>query len=100
MLVVSPEHGRVLADDGWDRDRLESRLAELLVLDSDELVAGVDGITEGLPDAFGGMQLPKFRDGGLLVVHAGGGAGLFSSIIGGWVNGEEGSDPVTLPIRP
>ena len=66
MLVISPEHGRVLADDGWDRARLESRLAELLTLDSDELVAGADGITEGVPEAFGGMELPKFREGGLL----------------------------------
>ncbi len=99
MLVISPEHGRVLADDGWDRGRLEARLAELLTLDSDELLAGADGITEGVPEAFGGMQLPKFRDGGLLICHAGGEAGLFSAIIGGWVNGDEGSDPVTREIR-
>lgn len=99
MLVISPEHGRVLADDGWDRARLEGRLAELLTLDSDELIAGADGIAEGLPEGFGGMELPKFRDDGLLMCHAGGGAGLFSAIIGGWVNGEEGSDPVTREIR-
>lgn len=98
MLVVSPEHGRVLADDGWDRARLESRLAELLILDSDELIAGADGIAEGLPEGFAGMELPKFRESGLLICHAGGGAGLFSAIIGGWVNGEEGSDPVTREI--
>ena len=98
MLVVSPEHGRVLADDGWDRARLEDELRQLLVLDSDELLAGVDGITEGLPEAFGGMELPKFREGGLLICHAGGEAGLFSAVIGGWVNGDEGSDPVTREI--
>ncbi len=95
MLVISPEHGRVLADDGWDRERLQARLGELLLLDSDELVAGAGGIAEGVPEAFAGMQLPKFRDGGLLICHAGGGAGLFSAVIGGWVNGDEGSDPVT-----
>ena len=99
MLVISPEHGRVLAHDGWDRQRLEDELQALLVLDSDELLAGVGGIAEGLPEAFGGMELPKFRDGGLLVCHAGGGAGLFSAVIGGWVNGDEGSDPVTREIR-
>lgn len=100
MLVISPEHGRVLADDGWDRDRLEAELAELLLLDSDELLAGAGGIAEGIPEAFGGMQLPKFRDGGLLICHAGAGAGLFAAVIGGWVNGEEGSDPVTRAISP
>lgn len=99
MLVVSPEHGRVLADDGWDRARLEAELKTLLTLDTDELVAGYGGMTEGVPAAFGGMQIPKFRDGGLLICHAGGGAGLFSAVIGGWVNGTEGSDPVTQAIR-
>jgi hypothetical protein len=33
-----------------------------------------------------------------LVVHAGGPAGLFSAIIGGWLNGTKGSDPVTKEI--
>ena len=42
--------------------------------------------------------LPKFRPGGLLIVHAGGGAGLFSAIIGGWANGETGSQPTTRLI--
>ena len=42
--------------------------------------------------------LPKFRDGGLLLVHAGGRAGLFSAIIGGWVNGAIGQ-PTGDPAR-
>ena len=38
----------------------------------------------------------KFRPDGLLLVHAGGGAGLFSAMIGGWANGSTGSrQPVT-----
>ena len=41
------------------------------------------------------VDLPKFRPGGLLVVHAGGDAGLFSAIVGGWVSGDAGSAPVT-----
>ncbi|MCW2776544.1 MAG: uncharacterized protein JWN17_269, partial [Frankiales bacterium] len=47
-----------------------------------------------------GTVLPKHRDGGLLVVHAGGDAGLFSAIIGGWVSGSTGSSPVTREVRP
>ncbi len=100
VLVLSPEHGRVFRDAGWDRDRFTARMGELLLLDTDDLIRGVDGCAEGLPAGFEGMQLPKFRDGGLLVCHAGGGAGLFSAVLGGWVNGEEGSDPVTVPIGP
>jgi hypothetical protein len=44
--------------------------------------------------------LPKFRPGGLLVVHCGGGAGLFSAMIGGWASGALGSAPVMREIRP
>lgn len=98
VLVISPEHGRVFGEAGWSRDQLMARLDELLLLDTDELVQGAGGMDEGIPAAFAGMQLPKFRPGGLLVCHAGGGAGLFSAVLGGWVNGEEGSDPVTVPI--
>jgi hypothetical protein len=51
-----------------------------------------------MPEAFADTVLPKFRDGGLLVVHAGGGAGLFSEIIGGWAGGALGSAPVTREV--
>ena len=37
-------------------------------------------------------SLPKFRPGGLLLAYAGGGAGLFSEIIGGWANGDDRVD--------
>jgi hypothetical protein len=98
MLVVSPEHARVFREAGWSRDRLLSELGSLLLLDGDELVRDAGGVAEGVPAGFAGAQLPKFRDGGLLVVHAGGGAGMFSAIIGGWVNGETGSQPVTREV--
>jgi hypothetical protein len=45
-----------------------------------------------------GRQLPKFRPGGLQIVHAGGDAGLFSALLGGWVGGPKGSTPVTRTI--
>jgi thiol-disulfide isomerase/thioredoxin len=99
MLVVSPEHGRVLADAGWDRARLVAELDQLLVLPADELRRGADGMAEGVPDALAGVDLPKFRPGGLLVVHAGGDAGLFSAVVGGWVSGDAGSTPVTTEVR-
>jgi hypothetical protein len=100
VLVVSPEHARVFAEAGWDKARLQQELAGLLALDGTELARGAGGIAEGVPEAFAGATLPKFRDGGLLVVHAGGHAGMFSAIIGGWVNGETGSQPVTREVRP
>ncbi|MDT0275422.1 thioredoxin family protein [Blastococcus goldschmidtiae] len=99
MLVVSPEHGRVFREAGWDRARLLAELEGLLTLSADELLRGAAGIAEGVPEGLAGAQLPKFRPGGLLVVHAGGDAGLFSAIVGGWVSGATGSAPVTREVR-
>ena len=99
MLVVSPEHGRVLREAGWDRARLLAELEELLSLPGAELSRGAGGIAEGLPPGFEGAQVPKFRPGGLLLVHAGGTAGLFSTVVPGWFSGAGGSDTTTVPVR-
>ena len=98
LLVVSPEHARVFRDAGWSRERLLAELDERLQLAGADLVRGAGGIAEGLPEGFAGATLPKFRDGGLLIAHAGGGAGLFSAIIAGWASGSTGSVPVTKEI--
>jgi hypothetical protein len=52
-----------------------------------------------MPESLAGAELPKFRDGGLLIVHAGGTAGMFSAIIGGWASGAVGSEPITMEVR-
>ena len=95
MLVVSPDHSRIYAEAGWDRRRILDELQARLQIESDTILRGVDGMAEGLPERFRGRTVPKFRPGGILLCHAGGGAGLFSSIIAGWANGEMGSQPVT-----
>jgi hypothetical protein len=51
-----------------------------------------------MPDSQRAEELPKFRDGGLLIVHAGGTAGLFSAIVGGWSSGPAGSQTVTKEV--
>ncbi len=100
LLVISPEHMARFADAGWTRGRFLEALTEASLVDTDTIVRGTGGIAEGIPAALAGQRLPKFRQGGLLVVHAGGRAGLFSSVIGGWINGPTGSDPVTREIVP
>ncbi|MGH9064770.1 MAG: thioredoxin family protein [Acidimicrobiales bacterium] len=102
MLVVSPEHARVLGEAGWGKPRLRAALYELLSLPVAELVKGAGGMAEGIPAQAAGGAAPavsKFRPGGLLIVHAGGRAGMFSAIIGGWVSGAAGSQPVTWEVR-
>lgn len=98
MLVIGPEHARVFADAGWDRERVLAELHARLALPGAELVRGAGGMAEGVRADLAGATLPKFRPGGLLLVHAGGEAGLFSAIIGGWANGAMGSEPVTQPV--
>ena len=61
---------------------------------------GAGGIAEGLPESLRGATLPKFRPGGILLVHCGGAAGLFSAMIGGWASGAVGSQPTLREVRP
>ena len=100
ILVVGPEHARVLAADGWSRERLLEELHARLQLPGSELVHGALGIADGVPEHLRDVTLPKFRPDGILLVHAGGGAGLFSAMIGGWANGEMGSQPVSKEVLP
>jgi hypothetical protein len=98
MLVVGPEHARVFAEAGWDRDRLLAELHDRLQIPGSQLVRGAGDMAEGVPEWLADKTLGKFRADGLLLVHAGGGAGLFSAMIGGWANGATGSQPVTRKV--
>lgn len=100
LLAIGPEHARVFREAGWSKAQLLERLHALLQLPGRELVRGADGIAEGVPEGMKDATIPKFRPGGILIVHCGGGAGLFSAIIGGWVTGAIGSQPVLQEIRP
>jgi hypothetical protein len=98
ILAIGPEHARVFREAGWSKAQLHARLRELLQIPGAEIVRGAGGIAEGLPESVAGATLPKFRPGGLLIVHCGGGAGLFSAMIGGWASGAMGSQPVIQEV--
>lgn len=102
MMIIGPEHARVFREAGWTKAQVKDRLNELTQIPGSELMRDDDGIMEGLPlpAEMKDAKLPKFRTGALHIVHAGGGAGLFSAIINGWLTGAEGSEPVTKEIRP
>ena len=52
-----------------------------------------------MPPSAAGRRHPKFREGGLQLVRAGGEAGMISAMIIGWAAvGERGSEPVTREI--
>ena len=100
LLVVSPEHARIFRDAGWNKARLKEELHALLQLPGQEVVRGAGGIAEGIPQEIVQEKMPKFRPEGIVIVHAGGTAGLFSAIIGGWPNaGPRGTVPVTVAVK-
>lgn len=99
VLVMGPEHARVFAEARFDRQDITDLISQYLVRTGSELVRGAGQIAEGMPPGTEqAPEVPKFRPGGLMLAYAGGGAGLFSEIIGGWVSGPAGSDPVTRSV--
>lgn len=98
LLVLSPEHLARFVDAGWSKDDFRTELIAHLQILGSTIVRGADGIDAGLPSTFADSTVPKFRPGGLLIGVAGGPAGLFSSVFGGWVSGPTGSIPATRPI--
>lgn len=93
LLVLGPEHARIVADDGWSKADVRRFLFDRLRRPVSELVPGRGG-GDGLPE----HVLRKFADPGtdptpitkfrapdnLKVLVAGGTAGRFSAIVPGW----------------
>ncbi len=104
LLLVGPEHGRVFADAGWDRERLQAELFARTTSPAGELVRGAGGSPEGIEARWvsdPAMPVTKFAaPDRILIAYAGGDAGLFSMVFGGWASGEIGSAPVTRSIEP
>jgi hypothetical protein len=101
IVVLSPEHYRIYKEAGWGRKRIERALYEATIRPGSQILAGADGIGEGVPKERAGESVPKFHDDGLMVVRAGGPAGLFSAILPGWLAGRNKTElqPVTKEIR-
>lgn len=101
VLVLSPEHYAIYREAGWDRKRIESALYQATIRPGAELVAGAGGVGEGISASRAGERVPKFHEDGLILVRAGGPAGLFSAILPGWLAGRKREElqPVTKEIR-
>jgi peroxiredoxin len=104
VLVLSPEHVETIARDRWSKDDVRQAIAELTARPLAELLPDED-CREGLPARLAGaadpatVRLSKVRSPELIhIVVAGGPAGKFSAVIGGWVAGPMGSVMVTRSI--
>src|SRR5271166_3618639 len=105
LVVLSPEHAQTIHRAGWSKQQAREFLFEN---------TGVPlRAYEGAPDAEGSQMVTKFQeiliDGdrcyqkfrspeSIRIIVAGGTAGKFSAVIGGWVAGPRGSEMVTYPI--
>jgi hypothetical protein len=93
LVVLSPEHARTIAADGWGKAEMREFLWTRLRKPVRELIPGVEG-GEGLPahvlakfphPETDDTLIAKFREpGNLKFVVAGGTAGRFSAVIPGW----------------
>ncbi len=107
LLVLSPEHARTIAGDGRSKADIRRFLWERLRKPVKDLLPGKDG-GEGLPDhVLAGFPnpesnatlVPKFRAAEhIKILVAGGTAGRFSALIGGWTF-PNGSNLVIKKIR-
>ena len=100
VLVLSPEHYAIYRDEDWGRTRITAELHRSLLRPGSEVVAGADGVAEGMPPSRARESIPKFHPEALLLVRAGGVAGLFSAILSGWPGGRlfSESHPVTREV--
>lgn len=78
LVLVGPEHGRLFREAGWSRSHVQQHLYDLTREPTPKFAA---------PDR-------------ILLAYAGGEAGLFSMVFGGWIAGEIGSVPVTRSVEP
>jgi len=101
VVVLSPEHYRIYREAGWGRKEIERALYEATIRPGSEILAGLDGIAEGVPGERAQERVAKFHEDGLIVVRAGGAAGSCSAILPGWLAGRNRLElqPVTKEIR-
>lgn len=101
MLVLVPEHYAIFRDAGWDRARITRELHAAMVRPGRDVIQGAHGVGEGVDPRRADEMIAKFWPEGLLIVRAGGQAGLFSAICAGWTGGRfrHESHPITREIR-
>lgn len=108
LLVICPEHADTLARDGWSKDDVRARIQEITSRPVRDLLADAESGEGIAPARFGpggptedqlDLRVPKFRSPeSIHIAVAGGEAGKFSAVFGGWVSGPTGSMPVSRRI--
>lgn len=105
LVVLGPEHAKTIAADGWSKQDARHFLFE----NTGVPIRAYTGEEEGEGTAYaqyfeevtvnGERCYRKFKSpDAIRIVVAGGTAGKFSAVVGGWGSGPHGSQPVTYPV--
>jgi hypothetical protein len=105
VVVLCPEHAETLRADGFAKSDVRDFLFEqtgvpLRAFDHE----GTEGtqLRETYEEVLidGEPHYRKFKDPSQIqIIVAGGTAGKFSAVVGGWLTGAEGSQTVTYPVK-
>jgi peroxiredoxin len=110
LLVISPEHVDTIWHDRWSKEDIRRRIQEITARPLRELLPTEDyGGAGALPDQANQRQrseeelnkkIPKFQSTkNINIVVAGGPAGKWSAMFGGWASGIYGSVPTSRKIE-
>jgi hypothetical protein len=109
LLIISPEHADTIARDGWSKAQVRERIQEVTARPLRELLPDAEsgegvplralGLTDPTADQLA-QPIAKFRKPEYInIIVAGGEAGKFSAVFGGWVSGPMGSSSVSRRIE-
>ncbi len=100
IVVLSAEHHKVFHDGGWGRAQIVEALHKYSAQQGKDMTAGLGGIAMGIVSSRADETVPKFRDPkGIIVIRAGGPAGLHSVFLPGWAAKADEVGPVTREVR-
>jgi thiol-disulfide isomerase/thioredoxin len=104
LLVICPEHADTFRAEGWSKADLRRRVQDVTSRPARDLLASDDAGARIPPGPLAAedldRRLPKFRSpDNIHVIVAGGDAGMFSAVFGGWVTGPAGSLSVSRKIE-
>lgn len=106
LVVLGPEHARTIGGGGLSKQEARDWLFENTGVPKQAYEVKDGGEGTGLEEHYEEVTIDglpcyrKFRDpGDVHIVVAGGTAGKFSAVMGGWGGSTAGSEPVTYPVE-
>jgi hypothetical protein len=110
LMVISPEHADTIGRDKWSKEDVRRQMQNVTARPLRELLPTDDfGGLGALPDQVKqrvrteeelNKKIPKFQSTrNIHIVVAGGPAGKFSAMFGGWASGSYGSVPTSRKIE-